>query len=71
MEKEIQKKCPYKIDIGAIFTHKVKLYQCLQDMGKEVVNLYPYKINICVVITLQVYILMVRYCYDILSSMYE
>ena len=24
MEKEIQKKCPYKIDIGAVFTHKVR-----------------------------------------------
>ena len=24
MEKEIQKRNPYKIDIGAVFTHKVK-----------------------------------------------
>ena len=23
MEKEIQKRCPYKIDIGAVFTHRV------------------------------------------------
>ena len=23
MEKEIQKRCPYKIDIGAIFSHRV------------------------------------------------
>ena len=23
LEKEVQKRCPYKIDIGAIFSHKV------------------------------------------------
>ena len=26
MEKEIQKKCPYKIDIGAIFSHRVVVF---------------------------------------------
>ena len=24
LEKEIQKRCPYKIDIGAVFSHKVQ-----------------------------------------------
>jgi len=25
MEKEIQKRCPYKIDIGAVFSHRVRI----------------------------------------------
>lgn len=27
MEKEIQKRCPYKIDIGAVFSHKVTMFK--------------------------------------------
>ncbi|XP_071495058.1 DNA primase small subunit-like [Diadema antillarum] len=30
MEKEIQKRCPYKIDIGAVFTHKPKDHRTLK-----------------------------------------
>lgn len=29
MEKEIQKRCPYKIDIGAVFSHKVNMFNLL------------------------------------------
>ena len=33
LEKEIQKRCPYKIDIGAVFSHRVstvKLWSVVQ-----------------------------------------
>lgn len=29
MEKEIQKRCPNKIDIGAVFSHKVTMFNLL------------------------------------------
>ena len=35
MEKEIQKRCPYKIDIGAVFSQKVIKRQSVNLMAKE------------------------------------
>ncbi len=35
LEKEIQKKCPYKIDIGAVFSHRVKTTLLKRGGGRK------------------------------------
>ena len=38
LEKEIQKRCPYKIDIGAVFSHKVLYFYIQYRQRQSVIN---------------------------------